>query len=134
VTPPASTPSAPVVAFDEWLHVVNTRLCPCVGRTERREEFRGVFNRSDLGAIGMVTASRSGGTTMWRTREMIRQLDPEAYNLSLQLDGAGVSTFGDGTVNVLRPGVVALADSSRPVRHTSDSGLDAVVGLTSRTG
>jgi AraC-like DNA-binding protein len=130
VTPPAGIPSAPVVAFEEWMHVVNTRLLPCVGRTERGEDFRGVFNRCDLGAIGMVTASRSGGTALWRTPKMIRQLDPEVYNLSLQLDGVGVSTFGDGTVKVLRPGAVALADSSRPVRHTSDSGLDAVVGLT----
>lgn len=111
------------------MHVVNTRICPCVARTERREDFRGVFDPSGLGAISMVTASRSGDTMVGRTPKTIRQMDPEVYNLTLQLDGVGVSTYGDGTVKVSRPGAVALTDSSRPFCRTSNSEQDAFLSL-----
>jgi AraC-like DNA-binding protein len=120
-------PSA--VAFDDWMHVVNTRLLPCVGRTERREDFRGALSRRDLGAVGMITASCSGDTELWRTPKRVRQADPEVYILRLQLAGVGVSTYGDGTVKVLRPGDVSLAASSRPLCHSAGAELDAFVGL-----
>lgn len=125
----ARTSSASGVGFEEWLHAVNTHFVPCIVRTERRERFRGTLNRSDLGAVSMLSAGCSGGTAISRTPKTIRQLDPEVYLLRLQLDGVGVSTAGDGTVKVLRPGAVTLADSSRPLCHTSDSEHDAFVSL-----
>jgi AraC-like DNA-binding protein len=99
--------------------------------------FTARLDTTDLG-IATVTRLRKhiDGVAEHRTPRLIRQSDPQAYRLVINLRGHNVMLHDDREA-VLGPGDLVLFDSSRPftVLRTSESGPDhEVVMVTAPRG
>ncbi|GHE92509.1 helix-turn-helix domain-containing protein [Streptomyces fumanus] len=98
--------------FTWWHDMTVATLLPTVLRTARADDFRATADILDLGAAQITTMSYLPVTST-RTPELIRQRDPEYWQLSLTLRGTmTLSQARNDTV--LHAGDLALYDSSRP--------------------
>jgi AraC-like DNA-binding protein len=99
--------------WDSWYeNVVKAHVGTVKRRRERHDDFCGTLEVLDLGAVHISTMTYSP-LELERPPKLIRQADPEAYYLSLNLRGV----FGmaqSGRQAVVRPGGMVLYDTSRP--------------------
>lgn len=83
-------------------------------RSDDRNDFRARMRGLDLGEV-QVAALAYPHLEIARTEKLIRQSDPEAYQINYFLGGEGVVSSG-GRDTALRVGDLLVMDSSRPYR------------------
>ncbi len=110
--------TATASSLGEWRLVAGNRFVPLQLAAEGRFEGSIRWRYIDETCITQIVASPH---RVLRTDSLISASDPKHYKLSLQLDGSGI-VAQDGREAVLRPGDIALYDTSRPytLEFTSD--------------
>ncbi|MEU1813528.1 AraC-like ligand-binding domain-containing protein [Micromonospora aurantiaca (nom. illeg.)] len=104
-----------------WLEVVESSA-PALISSPHADCFDAHARSVELGAL-RITDFTYPSLTMARTPKLIRQADPEMYQLSLARDGHGVATQ-HRQEGVVRPAEFTLLDNSRPfqARHEAPPG------------
>jgi AraC-like DNA-binding protein len=101
--------------WESWYeHVVKAHVGTVKRRREGQDRFSGTLELCDLGAVQISTMTYSP-LELERSPKLIRQADPEAYYLSLNLRGVFGMAQG-GREAVVNPGDMVLYDTSRPFR------------------
>ena len=122
---------APYERFDLWTSVSSRLFTPLGGRLHPDEAFWASAHGLRLGAVDLTTVSASGHTVL-RTPKYIAAGDPEVFWISMQIRGSSVISQQDRTA-VLRPGDIALYDSSHPYSIVSPGPFDMAVFQFPRT-
>ncbi|MFC0865419.1 helix-turn-helix domain-containing protein [Sphaerimonospora cavernae] len=98
--------------FPSWLEHGGNALTPSWVHTEQRETFRARTQAMELGGMQIATLAHPS-VTVRRSAKLIRQRDPEAFQIHLVLQGeAGIRQAGRETV--LTADNFTLIDTSRP--------------------
>lgn len=100
-------------SIHEWRAIAGNRFVPLRVKTRSADDsFEGVlrFRQIDRVSIGEITANTH---TVERTTDLISRRDRQHFKLSLQLDGTAY-VAQDGRDAFLRPGDIAIYDTSRP--------------------
>ncbi|MDX2376347.1 helix-turn-helix domain-containing protein [Microbacterium sp. LRZ72] len=110
--------SASASSLGEWREVAGNRFVPLQLAADGFFEGSIRWRYIDQTCITQIAASAH---RVLRTESLISASDPKHYKLSLQLEGSGI-VAQDGRETVLRPGDIALYDTSRPytLEFTSD--------------
>ncbi|WP_326837442.1 helix-turn-helix domain-containing protein [Amycolatopsis rhabdoformis] len=127
-----SAPSAPPSAleFEDW-HDQVCRLVPLkAGCTQDAAAFTGTVEAVTLGPVVLTTVTASEGFVE-RTRRQIRDDDVAVYKFGLQVGGTCVLEQ-DGRQAFLKPGDLAIYDTSRPYRISLDHDFRMTVAIFSR--
>lgn len=114
-----SAASAEVVgpddAFATWEHQICHTFVPLRARcADGTASFSGVVDSTLLGSVVLAEVSASHAVVE-RTPRLIRSGDPELYKFGLQVSGTSVIEQDDRQAH-LRPGDLAIYDTSRPYR------------------
>lgn len=101
--------------IDRYRDAMVNQSMPILVRSLGEGGFAFSHEMLDLGVVAVSRAHHriEGAADFVRTPRLIRQADPEAYRLMINLRGRNVMS-ADGRETVLGPGDVALFDSSRP--------------------
>lgn len=111
----AATVEAATSGFEEWEHRICRTFVPLQARCEDATAvFTGGVGSAALGSVLLATVSASHAVVE-RTRRLIRADDPELYKFGLQVSGTSVVEQDDRQA-YLRPGDLAIYDTSRPYR------------------
>ncbi|MFG3552157.1 helix-turn-helix domain-containing protein [Streptomyces sp. NPDC047725] len=113
--------------FGSWHDMMASTLTPSTFRSEHEADFRAGARVLDMGAV-QVSALAYPSLETRRTTKLIRQSDPECYQLMLNLRGGHriVQADRDTTTG---PGGVMLYDTSRPWRGWASADQDTVKGV-----
>ncbi|MDO5633537.1 MAG: helix-turn-helix domain-containing protein [Micrococcus sp.] len=106
--------------IDAWADIVSGSFVPLEVDTaaSQRAPFRGSVDHVSIGGIGLSTV-RATAHTVERTPRLTQRGGGGLFKLSLQLSGTGV-LLQDGREVHLRPGRLALYDTSRPYTLSFD--------------
>ncbi|MGC7098495.1 helix-turn-helix domain-containing protein [Amycolatopsis lurida] len=110
----AVMPVPPSSGFDEWEDRICRTFVPLRAHRPDGPGFRGAVGSATLGSVVLAGVSASQAVVE-RTRRLIRQDDPELYKFGLQVSGTSVVEQDDRQA-CLRPGDLAIYDTSRPYR------------------
>ncbi|MEV0066225.1 MULTISPECIES: helix-turn-helix domain-containing protein [unclassified Amycolatopsis] len=125
---PTATPSA--LEFEDW-HDQVCRLVPLkAGCADDAAAFAGTVESTTLGSVLLTTVSASEGFVE-RTRRQIRSDDVAVYKFGLQVGGTCVLEQ-DGRQAFLKPGDLAIYDTSRPYRISLAEDFRMTVAIFSR--
>ncbi|MFF4865718.1 helix-turn-helix domain-containing protein [Streptomyces sp. NPDC001231] len=113
--------------FGSWLDMANSALIPNKLRSEHEDDFRAGLRLLDLGEV-QVSVLRYPPLETHRTPRLIRQSDPESYQLYLNLRG-GHRIVQDGRDTAIGPGELLLYSTSRPWKGWAGGDPDAVEGV-----
>lgn len=120
-------------SFDAWEHHICRTFVPLrVRRPDRSgSAFTGGVSSAALGAVTLsdVTASHA---VVERTPRLIRQDDPELYKFGLQVSGSCTIEQDDRQAH-LRPGDLAIYDTSRPYRIAFSDDFTMTVAMFPRS-
>ncbi|WP_103342870.1 helix-turn-helix domain-containing protein [Amycolatopsis sp. CA-126428] len=120
-------------AFDYYRHALAGAAMGMELRTDRPADFRARLCAVDLGGVVLMSVrSASGAFEVARTRASIGRSDPEAFRVLLGVDGRNVFRHC-GRSTVVRPGDMALYDSSRTFegrREPGAGGTEHIVAAT----
>ncbi|MGW4022112.1 AraC-like ligand-binding domain-containing protein [Streptomyces sp. NPDC005009] len=100
--------------FDLFVETTDRSHMPNRLRSEDQNDFRARIRSLDLGELQVSTMSFSH-LEITRTARLIRQSDPEAYQINYFVRQEGVLSLA-GADTVLREGDLVIMDSSRPYR------------------
>jgi hypothetical protein len=98
--------------FPVWREVMSQLLAPVELSSEHAADFRASASVSTLGAVHL-SAVRTSSLELRRTPRMIRQSDPEAYQVALTLHGHGGVEQSRQHASLGRHDL-AIYDTSRP--------------------
>lgn len=98
--------------FDRWYEAAREAHAPHEVSTDHAGDFNATLGVLELGPVQLCTMTYPT-LTAWRTAKLIRQADPELYQLSVVLRGQ-VRITQAGRDAALRPQNIMLSDSSRP--------------------
>ncbi|RCW45731.1 AraC family transcriptional regulator [Halopolyspora algeriensis] len=114
----------PEVAFDSWKTVVQRSVLRFDFDCDHPRAFRGAVSRRSLAGVDFVSMeSEKHGA--YRGPETISSSDMGYYVMSLQMSGE-FRMLQDGRTAVLRPGLFAIYDSSKPVTLVSSDDYKSV--------
>jgi hypothetical protein len=104
-----STRDAPMSArVDYWQHAVDGMLLPLRGRHHATRDFRAEMVIGDIGAVRVAKATTPGGEC-YRTPKLIRQADPDVYEIDV-IDSGRVVAEQDGRQARLDVGDITFVD------------------------
>jgi AraC-like DNA-binding protein len=114
--------------FAYWRAVSRQTCIPLVARRDTDDDFSAEMRMTAMGAVNIATIV---STPYWvqRTPQLIRQFDPENYQLMVNVRGDGLAAQGRQEAT-LSPGDMALYDSSRPFLGRSGVGGASAYLLT----
>ncbi|MGF1425409.1 AraC family transcriptional regulator [Kitasatospora sp. LaBMicrA B282] len=98
--------------FDHWRELVGRSRASEV-TSDHTDDFRAQMRRLELGPVTLLRTSFPPARFR-RSARMVRRTDPEAYHLTLLLDGGLALTPGDGPTAAFGPGDLHLVHSSDP--------------------
>ncbi|MFD4656215.1 helix-turn-helix domain-containing protein [Kitasatospora sp. NPDC058444] len=98
--------------FDCWRELVS-RTRDSEVTSDHREDFRAEMRRLELGPVTLLRTSFPP-TRFHRTARRVRRSDPEAFHLTLLLDGGFTLTRDTGRTETFGPGNLHMLDSSHP--------------------
>ncbi len=101
--------------FDLWQHLMAQEAMPVLARTEHRTDFTAAVATASFGTLRTI-ALEHPPLEIERTPALIRQSDPQEYQLALNL-GGHQRVDQDRNSALLRPGDMVLYHSSHPF-HT----------------
>lgn len=130
-----SAPVAEVVrahdGFESWEDQICHTFVPLRARcADGEDSFTGVVDSAMLGSVMLAEVSASHALVE-RTPRLIRSGDPELYKFGLQVSGTSVIEQGDRQAH-LRPGDLAIYDTSRPYRVTFSDDFKMTVAMFPR--
>jgi AraC-like DNA-binding protein len=99
--------------FDRWREVTGSMLAPVEIRSAHAADFAAEARLVDLGGP-VVTSVTCPSYQASRTSRLIRSSDPEAYQVSVNLDSRSTLAVGRAATVHLRPGELLLYDTSQP--------------------
>ena len=103
-------------SFDHWRHLVAESFVPLAAQSEAPEAFQGQLRARVLDRMSIVEVSAAAHTVQ-RTPALIARSTGRYFKLNLQLEGSGL-LIQDNREAVLRPGDLAIYDTSRPYTLT----------------
>jgi AraC-like DNA-binding protein len=104
-----------LATFEDWEHRICSTFVPLQARCDSDiAHFSGDVGSAALGSVLLAEVAASHAVVE-RTRRLIRQDDPELYKFGLQVSGSSVIEQDDRQAR-LRPGDLAIYDTSRPYR------------------
>ncbi|MFF7902559.1 helix-turn-helix domain-containing protein [Streptomyces sp. NPDC007920] len=113
--------------FGSWHDMTTRALIPSVVRSDHEADFRASARVLDLGAVD-VSALAYPSLETRRTTKLIRQSDPDSYQLMLNLRGSHrILQAGRDTTS--GPGEVMFFDTSRPWQGWASAEQDTVRGV-----
>ncbi|WP_258382422.1 helix-turn-helix domain-containing protein [Streptomyces sp. NTH33] len=113
--------------FGSWHDMTARALIPNAIRSDHEADFRASARVLDLGAV-QVSALTYPSLETRRSARLIRQSDPDSYQLMLGLRG-GHRILQAGRDTTSGPGEVMLYDTSRPWHGWTAAGADTVKGV-----
>ncbi|MEU2775610.1 AraC family transcriptional regulator [Streptomyces sp. NPDC007162] len=113
--------------FDAWCEIMGRVYAPMKMTSEFAADFRAHLRCIPLGEV-TVYPTTFQQTTFRRTPRLIRQSDPEAYHLSVLLDGEG-GTAWDGHEAAYRPLDLHIVSTSLPHETWSGRLPATIVGV-----
>jgi AraC-like DNA-binding protein len=119
-------------AFDDWEERICNTFVPLRARhVDDDPRFSGGVASASLGAVMLaeVAASRA---VVERTPRLIRRDDPELYKFALQVSGDTVLEQ-NGRQAYLRPGDLAIYDTSRPYRLSVSDHFRMMIAMFPRS-
>jgi AraC-like DNA-binding protein len=117
--------------FESFRAAVSEAVVPVVAHTRDEAGFRGRVTRATLGPLHLAEVS-AGAHVVRRTSRLLRGPEPDFYKLSLLVEGRGV-LVQDGRDAVLRPGDLALYDTTRPYELHFDGHFRMIVLMFRRS-
>ncbi|NUS36750.1 MAG: AraC family transcriptional regulator, partial [Pseudarthrobacter sp.] len=99
-------------SFDHWKHLVAASFVPLAARTRDVDGFRGRMRSRVLDRMSIVEVTATSHE-VHRTPALIARAHERYFKLNLQLEGTGL-LIQDNREAVLRPGDLAIYDTSRP--------------------
>ncbi|MFJ2030706.1 helix-turn-helix domain-containing protein [Streptosporangium sp. NPDC087985] len=109
--------------FDSWLDCISRMVAPVKVTCNDPADFRGEIRLMNLGAVH-ISSQRVSSCEGHRTSRMIRQSDPELFQLVLQSRGGTAITQDRRTV-LMRPLDLTLYHTSRPYHVRTGADEDA---------
>lgn len=103
-------------SFDHWRELIGASFVPLVAQCDNAVDFEGRMRSLLLDGVSMVEV-RASGHEVHRTASLIAQSEERYFKLTLQLEGTGL-LIQDNREAVLRPGDLAVYDTSRPYSVT----------------
>ncbi len=113
--------------FGAWHDMTTRALIPSAIRSDHEADFRASARVLDLGAV-QVSALAYPSLETRRSARLIRQSDPDSYQLMLFLRG-GHRILQAGRDTTSGPGDMMFYDASRPWRGWTVAGADMVKGV-----
>jgi AraC-like DNA-binding protein len=102
---------------DYWEHAIAEALLPMRGRHRGAGDFQAEMVAGTVGAIRVAQSSTPQGEC-FRTPKLIRQIDPDVYQIDVMCSGEVVAEQNGRQVR-LGATDIALIDPARPVRYHS---------------
>lgn len=103
-------------SFDHWKHLVAESFVPLAAQTADVDGFRGRMRSRVLDRMSIVEVTATSHE-VHRTPALIARAHERYFKLNLQLEGTGL-LVQDNREAVLRPGDLAIYDTSRPYTLT----------------
>ena len=103
-------------SFDHWKHLVAESFVPLAAQTADVDGFRGEMRSRVLDRMSIVEVTATSHE-VHRTPALIARAHERYFKLNLQLEGTGL-LVQDNREAVLRPGDLAIYDTSRPYTLT----------------
>jgi AraC-like DNA-binding protein len=103
--------------IDYWERAIAVTLLPMRGRHSGAGDFRAEMVAGTVGALRVAQASTPQGEC-FRTPKLIRQIDPDVYQVDVMCTGEVVAEQNDRQVR-LGAADIAFVDPARPVRYLS---------------
>lgn len=103
-------------SFDHWKHLVAESFVPLAAQTADVDGFRGQMRSRVLDRMSIVEVTATSHE-VHRTPALIARAHERYFKLNLQLEGTGL-LVQDNREAVLRPGDLAIYDTSRPYTLT----------------
>lgn len=122
----------PAEGFEAWEDSICHTFVPLRARcADGTAAFTGAVDSTMLGSVMLadVTASHA---LVERTPRLIRSDDPELYKFGLQISGTSIIEQDDRQAR-LRPGDLAIYDTSRPYRISFSDGFRMTVAMFPRS-
>lgn len=117
--------------FEAWEDLICHTFVPLRARcSDDANSFTGLVDSAVIGSVTMADVSASHALVE-RTPRLIRSGDPELYKVGLQVSGTSVIEQ-DGRQACLRPGDLAVYDTSRPYRVTFSDDFRMTVAMFPR--
>ncbi|MCZ2811723.1 helix-turn-helix domain-containing protein [Modestobacter sp. VKM Ac-2979] len=117
--------TAPTWSFEAFQEAVSATFVPLSAQISAEAGFAGRVVQADVGPLHLAEVT-AGQHVVRRTSRLVRRPDPDFYKLSLQVEGRGILSQ-DGRDAVLRPGDLALYDTTRPYTLRFDAPFRMVV-------
>ncbi|MGV1033945.1 MAG: helix-turn-helix domain-containing protein [Microbacteriaceae bacterium] len=111
--------------IDSWATLVNESFVPLEVSAHASEMFRAQIRSRSVGEIHFCDIA-ANPHSVERTEALVRQGAQKYYKVSLQLSGTGL-LIQDNREAVLRPGDIAIYDTSRPYSLTFDKEFQSLV-------
>lgn len=108
--------SSVATSFDHWKHLVAESFVPLAAQTADVDGFRGRMRSRALDRMSIVEVTATSHE-VHRTPALIARAHERYFKLNLQLEGTGL-LVQDNREAVLRPGDLAIYDTSRPYTLT----------------
>lgn len=108
--------SSVATSFDHWKHLVAESFVPLAAQTADVDSFRGRMRSRVLDRMSIVEVTATSHE-VHRTPALIARAHERYFKLNLQLEGTGL-LVQDNREAVLRPGDLAIYDTSRPYTLT----------------
>ncbi|MEV8130294.1 helix-turn-helix domain-containing protein [Pseudarthrobacter oxydans] len=108
--------SSVATSFDHWKHLVAESFVPLAAQTADVDGFRGQMRSRVLDRMSIVEVTATSHE-VHRTPALIARAHERYFKLNLQLEGTGL-LVQDNREAVLRPGDLAIYDTSRPYTLT----------------
>lgn len=108
--------SSVATSFDHWKHLVAESFVPLAAQTADVDGFRGEMRSRVLDRMSIVEVTATSHE-VHRTPALIARAHERYFKLNLQLEGTGL-LVQDNREAVLRPGDLAIYDTSRPYTLT----------------
>ncbi|MFE4423420.1 helix-turn-helix domain-containing protein [Streptomyces sp. NPDC056817] len=105
-------------ALDAWAETTADTVMPTKFRLVGTDTFHGWLNATPLGPV-QVSAMAYHSFRSFRTSKLIRRADPECFQVAFMRSGRHVLEQ-NGSRAALRPGEMAVFDSSRPFESWAD--------------
>jgi AraC-like DNA-binding protein len=128
---PGAGDPPPMSRFDAFHDAVSQTFVPLVTHASDPSLFQGRVTHADLGPLHLAEVV-AGEHVVRRSSRLVRGPDPDFYKLSLQVKGYGVLSQ-DGRHAVLRPGDLAIYDTTRPYGLSFDGPFQMFVLMFRRS-
>jgi AraC-like DNA-binding protein len=128
---PSRVASLATADLREWRRQVSQSFVPLEVETDRPGSFRAEPRAKHIDRLTMFDIGVSQHSVV-RTPELVDRSGDDYYKLSLQLRGRTL-LLQDGREALLRPGDMAIYDTTRPYRLVSDDHMRHIVLMIPRT-